>query len=306
MEELLLNDDFIVHLSENVLRQLIEMHSRKIIPELDAIIIIGSSVFKETRRKKSDLDLVFLIEDNNNQELYKADYQLNRIPYENNLLAARFDIKIYTVNTFKKELYEDSLTKVFAILNAYKIIHSLSGAAEDIIATAAERMNENVLAARSHLEIIDIKTELLNLKNYFSEGREILLSEKISSNYTLLNLRLNEYLKDFLIQLQQLLFASDLQNKIGNTQLNSLVKNLLVFANNDGTRLLDENKYLIDARVNAVLEQLNLVLNANEDMSFKITESFNLINQAFLNYFATPVISSIDEPFEYFRTQPII
>ncbi|WP_139298258.1 hypothetical protein [Pedobacter hartonius] len=97
-------------------------------------------------RKSSDLDLVVLVEDLllNNPQDFLAHFMISHVEYNGEEINFPMDIQIYTISSFRKEMYYGSLTRVFAVLNAFQIIYAEDDCAKQIIADADQRLNNTI------------------------------------------------------------------------------------------------------------------------------------------------------------------
>lgn len=265
------------------------------------IMLIGSSVQPETMSSKSDIDVVVFIEDHwaERPANFKAGMQ-TLYKNQRKKIKLAVDIKIYTLCSFRNELYHDSLTRVFAILNAYRIIYSADNTVTEIIIDGNNRMNDCVELSIDHLKRMNVALEIKNLKNYFNNARSALQSERIRDNGLLLQLRLFEYMKEFIVQFQLICYAMDLKKGIQDHEIAPFVKNLMVFQNTDGTRLLDPGKYLLDSRVKELLTHINMeIFHSKPDLIAGINSLFDCINAAFIRQTGSPLLTD-QENYEYF------
>jgi hypothetical protein len=281
----MLSDETIIDISTDYFKNVISKKLQLKIKSIHTIMLIGSCVQPLTMRKKSDIDLVFFLDDDyfDSPKNFKALYQTNVVKHNKKEINLAVDIKLYSLSSFQQEMYHDSLTRVFAILNAYKIIYSENSFVQDTLMDATERMDLSIQLGKEQLEKIDIVAEVENLENYFNDALSVLLSEKLKTNLALSYLRLYEYLKEFIVQYQRVLFAKDIQRNCNTKLMNEHIKNLLVFKNSDGTRLLDANKYVVDERVKILVANLHKALEKSGTISFdKLVNSlFGCINDAF-------------------------
>ncbi|WP_139298259.1 hypothetical protein [Pedobacter hartonius] len=140
-----------------------------------------------------------------------------------------------------------------------------------------------------------------NTEAYFNYAHSIILEEKIQQNSLLIYLQFSEYVKELLVQFQYVLFASDLQKNINSENIHVAVKNMTIFRNADGTRLLNFNKYFVDQRVIKLLDEINNVLKDNQKvMVERFDIVFGLINDAFFTY-TDYVIARKTNRYEYYR-----
>lgn len=300
-----LSDQEIIDISENYLRGRIESLIGFEIPNLESVLIIGSAVVPETIRRKSDLDLIFVLDDvcTGISKQFKYGYQT---ALKNGCLPV--DVLIYSVSSFDQELCWGSLTRTFAVLNAYKVLHSLNGKVEIILENAEERIRLSIEELKKHLASLDIAEEMKNLQNYFGIALSVLSSEKTRDNYLLVELRFIEFLKEMLIQYKQCLYASDIQSGLNNEQLNVCIRNFLIFRNYDGTRLLDPNKYYVDPRVFLLHNTLNEIIRTSKNQSECIQRIFAETNISFQRDVGYPLFikNGIQEYFKAYKIKNLL
>ncbi|WP_158795504.1 hypothetical protein [Pedobacter sp. L105] len=254
-------------------------------------------------RKSSDLDLVVLVEDVllNNPQDFLAHFLISHVEYNGEEINFPMDIQVYTISSFRKEMYYGSLTRVFAVLNAFQIIYAEDDCAKQIINDADQRLNNTIQFVINDIARLDIPQVMKNTEAYFNYAHLIILEEKIQQNSLLIYLQFSEYVKELLIQFQYVLFADDLQKNINSENMHVAVKNMTIFRNTDGTRLLNFNKYFVDQRVIKLLDDINKVLKNNQKV---IVERFDLvfdiINDAFFTYTNYAIARKI-ERYKYFR-----
>lgn len=300
----IMSDEEIVAISRrSIFKRLRELLPSKI-PPLTAVILIGSSVQPATRRTHSDFDLVFVVDNEPkcDDENIKINFQTRHSL--DGTGSHWFDIKVYTEKGFRLEMLFGSLTRLFAVLNAYKILWQQSNVAGNILVQGEARMQACIREACDQLAAIDIEKERIVISNYFTEALSALNSEKIRHNTILVQLRFFEFLKQFIVQFQRILFALKIQN--GHHQEGSLdeyLKNLLVFNNWDGTRLLDENKYPIEPRVFQLMKKINHVLSGRLNWHQKIQKVFSILDYYFHKHSGRPLLISFDQSYEFLCKQ---
>ena len=298
----------LVSISHKYLKNKISNKLNIEIDSIHTIIKIGSCVYPITMRKKSDIDLVYFLEDKNLDcpKIFKAGYQTNSINYQQKVLTIPIDVKLYSIASFREEMYHGSLTRAFAILNAFKIIYSKDNTIRKIISDAEKRIYLTVNLTKDNLKKLNIPDEMKNIENYFNDALSVLLSEKIKDNLILINLRLFEYLKDFIIQFQRILLAIDIQNQSNLNNINAYIRNLIVFKNSDGTRLLDHKKYLLDSRVKTSLKDLNSIFMKSDSFSIQqlIASIFNCISSSFFKHTGYSLLRTTKH-YEYFSVDII-
>lgn len=303
---MVLHDKEILEIAFNTLRVKIQESTRQAMPAIESVVLIGSCVYPETTRKNSDIDLVLLVEDGfaGNFQEFKMNYRFPLDYPGNPAETPGIDALVYTVTSFKNEMAFGSLTRVFAILNAFRVLHSQNQLVEAILTLAEQRMQASVDLAKEELSQLSIDWELENLRNYYEVALSVLTSEKTSSDHLLVHLRLSEYLKELIIQFQRLVFASDIQQGRLNETLNRSIRNLLVFNNADGTRLLNPRKYYMDPRVIAFIRSMNAILSENNDLHLEIYSLFTEIDKAFVRQLNTS-LSEKENKKPFYKLQKI-
>lgn len=302
---MILSDNDLIYISQHSLKNKISEKLNITFDSFHTIMLIGSCVFPETMSDRSDLDIVLFLHDDviTHPGSFKAGVQTNTSGSTNGDNQLQVDAKIYTLSSFKNEMYHGSLTRVFAILNAFRIISAKNDYIINILSDAKERFDIYINLTIDQLAKIAIPNEISNLENYFRDARAKLDSGKIRTNYMLINLKLFEYLKEFIIQYQYILFAIDIQKNENQDKIREAIKNLLVFKNTDGTRLLDHTKYFVDKRIISFLSGINTILDEKRaiDYKTKINLIFNLMNAEFVKYTGSSLINNKSE-YQYFST----
>lgn len=304
----MLSDQQIILISNNYLRNAVSLETNTAIDYIHTIMIIGSYCQPLTIRKNSDIDLIFILDDKyfENYNDFKINYSTNFIVYEDKQITLPIDIKAYSISSFRKEMYHGSLTRVFAITNAYRILCKENDSIEEILLDAEERLNICVKETKKTLSSLNTEYEISNLSNYFNDSLSNLLSEKLDSNTILVQLRFHEYLKDLLVQFQKILFSTDIKNIKNTFKLDECIKNFLIFKNIDGTRLIDFNKYFIDVRFKQLLDDLNAILSHKYGGPYRniINESYKCIDNAFITYIGYSLANSKSH-YKYFSYMSI-
>lgn len=270
---------------------------------IEAIILYGSNAQPETLRKGSDLDLKVIIKLDQFDDDFKYLYSNNQYRFGEDTIEV--ELKYYTPESFRKELLFGSFTRLFALLNAYAVLDDQTGSATETIHHAQQRMDEIVAEVRLSLAQLDIPTEITNLKNYMSKSFDSLQSEKLRSNRLGLGLRLFEYSKHFIIQFERLSFAQQLQNDVDEPMLDTYIKNMLMFQQTDGNRLLDYRKYQMEDKIITLIDHTNHLIQSSEDLCDTVLLIYDYFDQLFYDTFKTPLLIDKDKKNEFFTFQTV-
>lgn len=270
---------------------------------IEAIILYGSNAQPETLRKGSDLDLKVIVRPDQFDDDFKYLYSNNQYQFGEELIEV--EVKYYTPESFRKELLFGSFTRLFALLNAYAVLDDRTGFTTEIIEQAHHRMDEIVAEVRLSLAQLDIPAEITNLKNYMSKSYDSLRSEKLRSNRLGLGLRLFEYSKHFIVQFERLSFAQKLQNQEDDPILNTYVKNMLMFQQADGNRLLDYRKYKMEDKIITLIDNVNNLIQSSEDLCNTVLLIYDYFDQFFYDTFKTPLLIDENKMNEFFTFQTV-
>lgn len=286
----IINDQVYIDIAKNITIDKAYTFFSKKEPKILSVILYGSSAQPTTRHKASDIDIIVIIEDSELplQEKFKFCYQ-------NKVKTDLVDIKYYTEASFKKELYTGSFTRLFALLNAYRIIFDLNNQAKEIIKSAWVRMDTIVKKTEKDFALTDINQEAVTMQNYFSNIYNALNSEKLKDNELAINVSLFESCKLWLVQFQKLLFSKDLQSNPGLKIEKQLIMNLLLLNQTDGSRLLNYDKYMFDPRIKIIVEDINTTIKLSIPTRLKVSAIYNILNDNFVHYFSI-VLLDINKP----------
>lgn len=279
-----------------------------LLPELkdkpiEAIILYGSNAQPETMRKGSDLDLKIIFSLDQFDDEFKYLYSNNHYRIGDDIVEV--ELKYYTPESFRKEMLFGSFTRLFALLNAYSVLDDQTGKTSTVINQAHERMNEIISEVRMSLTQVDISKEITNLRNYMSKSYHSLLSEKLRSNRLGLGLRLFEYSKHFIVQYERLSFAQQLQNNVDDPMLDVYMKNILMFQQPDGNRLLDYRKYKMDSAITTLITTVNELIQSSEDLVNMPTSIYGFFDKIFHDTFGTPLLIDDRKKNEFFTFQTV-
>jgi hypothetical protein len=279
-----------------------------LVPELknkpiEAIILYGSNAQPETMRKGSDLDLKIIVALDQFDDEFKYLYSNNHYCIGDDMVEV--ELKYYTPESFRKEMLFGSFTRLFALLNAYSVLDDQTGNTTTVINQAHERMDEIISEVRISLTQVNISKEITNLRNYMSKSYHSLLSEKLRNNRLGLGLRLFEYSKHFIVQYERLSFAWQLQNNVDDPLLDVYMKNMLMFQQPDGNRLLDYRKYKMDSAIITLITTVNELIQSSEDLLNMPISIYGFFDEIFHDTFGTPLLIDDSNKNEFFTFQTV-
>lgn len=269
---------------------------------LQSLVLIGSHLKPNLRRKASDIDLVAIVNDPDikNQESFKFCFFGNKFKnIDTESLTETIDLKFYTFESFKKELLHGTNTALFGLLNSYYLFYDITSSAQSVIKTANLRKNAIISLTKKELAALDFEEEVNNMAIYFTETHTVLNSETTTTQLTLLHLYFAEYLKEFLVQFLRLLYTQDIQTKKKQDELfDSHIWHLVVVNGSDATRLMNYKKYLFEPRLLQCILYFDEILNGEQSFSQKINIIFDEANKLFEKHFNRKLIIDPDYKFE--------
>jgi hypothetical protein len=100
------------------------------------------------------------------------------------------------------------------------------------------------------------------------------------------------------------LFSQDLQSNPDLEIEKQLIMNLLLLNQNDGSRLLNYNKYKFDPRIKKIAKDINFLLKSSRTTPQKVDAIFHMLDQIFLLHFEIPLLKpdNLDEDYHAFQT----